>query len=55
MVFFRLSGLGQPTEDAEKDEDEDIEVQTFTLREARDMARRGEILDMKTIVGLAML
>lgn len=55
MVFFRLSGLGVPTEEAEKDEDEDIEVQTFTLREARDMVRRGEILDMKTVVGLGLL
>ena len=55
MVFFRLSGLGDPTVEAEKDEDEDIEVQTFTLREARDMVRRGEILDMKTVVGLGLL
>ena len=55
MVFFRLSGLGDTTEEAAKDEDEDIEVQTFTLREARDMVRRGEILDMKTVVGLGMI
>lgn len=55
MVFFRLSGLGDTTEEAEKDEDEDIEAKTFTLREARDMVRRGEILDMKTVVGLGMI
>ena len=55
MVFFRLSGLGDTTEKAEQDEDEHIEVKTFTLREARDMVRRGEILDMKTVVGLGMI
>ena len=33
------------------DEDEDIEARTFTLAEARDMVRRGEIVDMKTVVG----
>ena len=55
MVFFRVSGLGDSDEEAAKDEDEDIEVQTFTVREARDMVRRGEILDMKTVVGLTML
>lgn len=55
MVFFRLSGLGEPTEEAEKDEDEDIEARTFELSEARDMVRRGEIVDMKTVVGLTMI
>ena len=25
---------------------------TFALRDARDMARRGEIIDMKTVVAL---
>jgi ADP-ribose pyrophosphatase len=55
MVFFRLSGLGDTDEKAAVDEDEDIEAKTFTLREARDMVRRGEIVDMKTVVGLTML
>ena len=55
MVFFRLSGLDEPTEEAEKDEDEDIEAKTFTLLDARDMVRRGEIVDMKTVVGLTMI
>ncbi len=55
MFFFRVSGLADTAEEAAKDEDEDIEVQTFTLREARDMVRRGEILDMKTVVGLGMI
>jgi ADP-ribose pyrophosphatase len=57
MVFFRVSGLTAATEAAavNKDEDEDIEARTFTLRDARDMVRRGEITDMKTVVGLGML
>lgn len=55
MFFFRVSGLADPTEAAAVDEDEDIEARTFTLREARDMVRRGEIIDMKTVVGLTML
>ncbi len=55
MVFFRLSGLTVPDEPAEVDEDEDIEPRTFTIAEARDMVRRGEIVDMKTVVGLGLL
>jgi ADP-ribose pyrophosphatase len=55
MIFFRVSGLSEPTEAAAVDEDEHFEVKTFTLREARDMVRRGEIVDMKTVVGLSMI
>lgn len=55
MVFFRLSGLVRTDEPAHVDEDEDIEAKTFELREAREMIRRGEIVDMKTIVGLALI
>jgi ADP-ribose pyrophosphatase len=55
MFFFRVSGLSQPSEAAELDEDEHIEVRTFPLNEVRDMVRRGEITDMKTVVGLTLL
>jgi len=55
MVFFRASGLVEPTEVATVDDDEDIEARTFTIPDARDMVRRGEIVDMKTIVGLGLL
>ena len=55
MVFFRLSGLTVADEPAEADEDEDIEPRTFAIAEARDMVRRGEIVDMKTVVGLGLL
>src|ERR671914_383683 len=55
MLFFRLSGFSAPTEAAHVDEDEDIEPRTFTLHEAREMIRRGEITDMKTVVGLSLI
>ncbi|MEO6237471.1 MAG: NUDIX hydrolase [Vicinamibacterales bacterium] len=55
MVFFRLSGLETTDEKAALDEDEDIETRVFDLRDARDMVRRGEIKDMKTLAGLTMI
>ena len=54
MVFFRASGLEEPQSAAALDEDESIEIRTFDLRDAREMVRRGEITDMKTIVGLGL-
>jgi ADP-ribose pyrophosphatase len=55
MIFFRLSGLSVPDEAAALDEDEDIEAKTFTFADVRDMVRRGEIVDMKTVAGLTLL
>ena len=55
MIFFRLLSLAEPTETAELDEDEDLEPRTFTIADAREMIRRGEIVDMKTIAGLTYL
>jgi ADP-ribose pyrophosphatase len=55
MVFFRLSGLEKTDEKAALDEDEDIEAKVFELRDAREMLRRGEIQDMKTLVGLTLI
>ena len=55
MLFFRLSGLSQPTEAAAQDEDEDIEPRVFSIADAREMIRRGEITDMKTVAGLGMV
>ena len=55
MIFYRLSGLSDPDEVAAVDEDEDIEARTYTIRDAREMVRRGEIIDMKTAVGLSFL
>ena len=55
MVFFRVSGLNIPSEAAAVDEDEDIEAREFALADAREMVRRGEIVDMKTVVGLSLI
>jgi len=55
MLFFRLSSLSTPAETAPPDEDEDIEVGTFAFAEAREMIRRGEIVDMKTVAGLTLI
>jgi ADP-ribose pyrophosphatase len=54
MLFFRVEGLDRTTERARLDEDEQIEPRTFTLAEARALAERGEIVDMKTVVGLTL-
>ena len=57
MNFYRASGLREPRSDerAEQDEDEDIEKQTFTIDRIRSMIRSGEIVDMKTVAGLALI
>jgi ADP-ribose pyrophosphatase len=55
MIFFRVSGLEDTGESAHVDEDEDIEATTFDLRDVREMVRRGEITDMKTLVGLTLI
>lgn len=55
MLFFRVSNLDASDEPAAQDEDEDIEARTFTIGEAREMVRRGEIVDMKTVLGLGMV
>jgi ADP-ribose pyrophosphatase len=55
MIVFRASGLNESSEAAAVDEDEDIEPRTFTIPEAREMIRRGEITDMKTVVALTLI
>ena len=55
MIFFRLSGLEKTDQTAAVDEDEDIEVKVFELRDVREMLRRGEIQDMKTVVALTLM
>lgn len=55
MVIFKLTGLSEPTTDAAVDPDEVIEPKTVSLDEARAMVKRGEIVDMKTVVALALV
>jgi len=58
MHYYRLTGLRAPDPNgpqAHKDDDEDIRVHVFTLDEARDMVRRGDIIDLKTAWGLTLV
>jgi ADP-ribose pyrophosphatase len=55
MIVFKLTGLEAPAAIAEHDEDEVIEVRTFSLGEAREMLQSGEIVDMKTLAGLRLI
>jgi len=52
MHLFRATGLESVT--ARPEADERIEARIFTLEEARDMIRRGEIREGKTLVALLM-
>lgn len=55
MVFYLAEDLHEPAEAAARDEDEQLEPRTFTLAELDEMASRGELTDMKTVCGLALL
>ena len=56
MIFYRCSDLRPPAADStvKKDEDEDLEPRTCTIAEARAMIEVGEIVDLKTMVGLTL-
>lgn len=58
MSFFVLTDLRDrsPTDAApHQDPDEILKVKEFSLGELRDMVQRGEIADMKTVVGLTLV
>ena len=57
MIYCRCEDLRPPAADSSvrKDEDEDIEPKTFTVAEARALLESGEIVDLKTLAGLALL
>lgn len=55
MLFYKLEGLERSTAPVEQDEDEQIEPRIFTLLEAQELVSRGEIVDMKTAVGLTLV
>jgi ADP-ribose pyrophosphatase len=54
MTFYRCTELRRPARRVAGDPDEQIEPRVFTLAEARALVRRGEIVDMKTVVGLSL-
>ena len=57
LIFFRVTELQAPPPDSphEPDDDEDIRPDVFTIAEAKAMAARGEIIDLKTAYGLTLL
>ena len=57
MNFYRATGLRTPRADehAEQDADEDIETQAFSRVELSRMIAHGDVIDLKTIAGLALL
>jgi ADP-ribose pyrophosphatase len=57
MVFYRCSDLRPPdaTSTAKKDDDEDLEPRVYTLEAARELVRSGQVIDLKTAVGLSLV
>ena len=58
MNFYRAAQLREPTEDdeaVEQDEDEDIETKAFSPAAIKAMIAAGDIIDLKTVAGLALL
>ena len=57
MIYYRCEDLRPPAAEstARKDEDEEIEPRTFTVDQARELVRSGEIVDLKTLAGLSLL
>lgn len=57
MILFRCTDLQKPSPDStvRKDEDEDLEPKTFSVEEARRLVAEGEIIDMKTALGLTLI
>jgi ADP-ribose pyrophosphatase len=57
MIFFRCTDLKDPAPDstAKRDEDEDLEPQAFSIDDARRLVVEGEIVDLKTAVGLTLI
>jgi len=55
MTFYRCEELHPPSGSARRDEDEQIEPRTFTLDDARALVAAGQVRDMKTVFGLALI
>jgi ADP-ribose pyrophosphatase len=57
LIFFRVSDFRAPAPDSlhKPDEDEDIHSQVFTIDDAKAMAERGDIVDLKTAYALTLV
>lgn len=57
MIFFRATALRAPDPASrhKPDVDEDITARSFTVADARAMAARGEIVDLKTAFALTLI
>jgi ADP-ribose pyrophosphatase len=55
MIFYVCSGLRRPRLALAGDPDEQIEPRTFNIGEVWKLVDKGEVADMKTIVGLTLL
>jgi ADP-ribose diphosphatase len=55
MIFFRCTGLRVPRKPPALDPDEQIEPRTFSISSVRRLIARGEVVDMKTIAGMALI
>ena len=57
LIFFLATDLRPPAPDSphKPDEDEDIQVRTVSLAEARRMVTDGTIVDLKTAYGLTLV
>ena len=55
MIYFKLGGLTAPSTEAERDEDEHLEPEVFLVEEARHLVRSGDVMDMKTVLGLMLI
>jgi ADP-ribose pyrophosphatase len=57
MSFYEATGLRAPRadEEAHADEDEDIEAQPFSRARIAEMIASGEVIDLKTVAGVALI
>jgi ADP-ribose pyrophosphatase len=54
MIFYRCTNLRSPRGHVEQDPDESIEPRVYTIAAARKLVARGQIVDMKTVIGIQL-
>jgi len=58
MNFYKLTELAEPAAGSpvvELDADEDLRIRTFAVDEVRQLIRNGELVDLKTVVGVGLI